>query len=121
MTAPDNADSALDELRAIYRSATAGWSDIVELVRASTVDAEHFGQQVRAAPRPSLDAEIERAAQGKRGARKALAQALSDAALTVPGAAYDAADLLITARCLAKGIDRPKGIEYRTHRVGGER
>ena len=121
MTAPDDSDAALDELRAIYRSGSAGWGDIVELVRASTVDAEHFSQQVRAAPRPSLDAEIERAAQGKQGARKALAQALSDAALTVPGAAYDAADLLLIARCLATGIDRPTGIEYRPHRVGGER
>ena len=121
MTTPDGADAALAELRAIYRSPMADWGDIVEMVRVSTVDAEEFSAQLRAAPRPSLDAEIQRAAEGKRGARKALAQALSDAALTVPGAAYDAADLLIIARCVAKGIDRPKGIEYRPHRVGGER
>jgi hypothetical protein len=121
MTAPHDANAALDKLRAIYRSPMADWYEIVDMVRASTVDAEEFSAQVRAAPRPSLDAEIQRAAEGKRGARKALAQALSDAALTVPGAAYDAADLLIIARCQAKGMSRPKGIEYRPHRVGGER
>lgn len=114
---------AMDALRTILRSPSATPEDVIDMVTALRSDAEDWGAEIqrsRAERRPSFDASIQAAAEGRRGARARLAQALSDAALTVPGAAFDAADLLIIARCASRGMPRPPGIEYRPHRVGGE-